>query len=344
MKICLIANDHVSQFPTVSYGGIEICVESLAWGLHQAGEDFFVITPKGTKVEAYPFKIIETEELPSSISNKPSEKFAWSCRKIIQREKPDVIWSQSNWSADVLADLGIPIICTFHDSCEKKFGWIKKHPNVKYRFLSNFSYNNWVTEEWEKEKSFVCYSGVSQKDYRLSDKECRKDYILWVAGLKWGLYAKGLDTCMFLASELPEQEFRVYGAGNQELEEKCRQFSKTHPNFNYLGELKRGQDHDKAFSEAKCFLMPTRIPDTFPRTVLEAMTKGTPVIGSPVGAIPEMVGLDRGGLIMPQNIGKNHFNKMLQNLPTNRETYHWSLQFHIDVEINTLKCTSITIV
>jgi hypothetical protein len=36
-------------------------------------------------------------------------------REILNSERPDMIWSQSGWSADGLKSLGIPIICTIHD-------------------------------------------------------------------------------------------------------------------------------------------------------------------------------------------------------------------------------------
>lgn len=334
MKICLLSNDYVQQFPTFSYGGVEICVESLANQLHESGLDFFVIVPKRSAKKEYPFKIIETEASPSSESGKDSTHFAYSAKKIIKQENPDVIWSQSNWSADCLHDLKIPIICTFHDSRAKEFGWIKRYPNVRYRFLSNFSYNNWVTEDWEKKISFVLHSGIQQEDYNFNPKEKTKGYWLWVSGLRWGKQAKGLDVAMAMAEKMPLKEFRIYGAGNEALEKECIEFSKKYPNFNYLGELKRGEDHDKAFSEAEAFLMPTRIPDTFPRVVLEAISKGTPVIGSNFGSIPEMVG-DCGGIIMNNDLDLMEISNKIFNLDR-KNVYESSFRYSAERELKGL--------
>ena len=45
------------------------------------------------------------------------------------------------------------------------------------------------------------------------------------------------------------------------------------------------------FSAADCFVLPTRALECFGLIVLEAYASGTPVIGTPVGAIPELVAL-----------------------------------------------------
>jgi len=330
MKICLLGNGSIQQFPLQGYGGIEVCVESLAQGLHDAGAEFFALVPKRDTDKEYPFRIRETEMSPLRGTNKEPSVFAYSAKKIIEEEKPDIIWSQSHWSANCLHDLGIPIICTFHDSCVKQWGWIKRYPNVRYRFLSRFSYRNWVTEEWEKEKSFILHSGVKPEDYKFSNEH--DDYILWVAGLQWGLKAKGLDVAMLFSRKFPDQEFRIYGVGAPKLEEQCKDFSEKVPNFNYLGELKRGEAHHKAFSRAKAFLMPTRIPDTFPRVVLESMSKGTPVMGLNMGSVPEMIG-ETGGVVfsdLPDSI-----DDLLKD--TSREkVFERSLKYSIDNEIEGL--------
>ena len=333
MKICLLANDYVQQFPLKGYGGVEICVESLAWALWSYNHEFFVITPQTEgEQQKYPFPVYETKAKPTSISKDSSYNYAWSAREIIKVQKPDVIWSQSHWSADALNDLGIPIICTFHDSCEKKFGWIKNYPNVRYRFLSEFSYNNWVTETWERKISFVTHSGLIADDYELNEKP--NDYLLWVGGLVWGGQAKGLDYVMKLAELMPEQEFRVYGAGNPQLEGLLQSYSQQYRNFHYMGELERGEEHHKAFANAKAFLMPTRIPDTFPRVVLEAMSKGTPVIGSNCGSVPETIG-DTGMIIDPDN-------PQPLNLPEfdRRAVFERARLYHILMEVDSLVAES----
>ena len=57
MKIALIANDYVQQFPLENYGGIETCVENLAQGLFDNKIDFFVVCPKRKNKKEYPFEV-----------------------------------------------------------------------------------------------------------------------------------------------------------------------------------------------------------------------------------------------------------------------------------------------
>lgn len=329
MKIALIANEYEQQFPLLGYGGIETCVENLAEGLSKSGKDFFVVCPKRENPPDYNFEIIDTKELPAKITKRNPLYFATEVKKILQDLKPDVIWSQSNWSADVLHELGIPIICTFHDSCEKQFGWIRNYPNVKYRFISQFQRSLWVNEKWESEKSFVCYTGLSDDNFSL---ELNHDnYYLWCAGLNWGLKAKGLDITIKLAEANKDKEFRIYGAGNEEIEKYLINLSKTSPNILYYGALKRGQEHSRAFSKAKFFLMPTQIPEAFGRTTIEAMSKGVPVISSANGATPELIG--------NHGFYSNNFNELNEALNKNFDrasVFEHSRRFSVENEIETL--------
>ena len=123
MRIALIGSRDVQQFPTIAYGGIEACVENLAWGLHNSNNEFVCVVPKRKILQNYPFEIIESDVPPISGPESNVWPFAQSLPSIVKRLNPDVIWSQSFWSAETLKDLDIPIICTFHDfipSLEKK--------------------------------------------------------------------------------------------------------------------------------------------------------------------------------------------------------------------------------
>jgi glycosyltransferase involved in cell wall biosynthesis len=329
MKIALVSNDYEQVFPLQGYGGIESCVENMAFGLLKRNINFFVICPKRSITREYPFKIIETEELPTKISGKSASFFAFQAKQIIQKENPDLILSQSNWSADAFHDLNIPTICTFHDSCQKQFGWIKKYKYVKYRFLSNFQFNNWVKEDWEKQKSFVCASGLQDEEYLFNDTH--NNYYLWCAGLRWGLQAKGLDIVIKLAEANQDKQFHIYGTGDKDIETYLVNKSKLYSNIFYGHNLERGSHHKEAFAKARAFLMPTKIPDTFPRTILESLSKGTPVIASTNGACQDMI--SNAGYCTDDF---EKFNKAL-NIDFDRKyVYNHSRIYSIDNEINTL--------
>lgn len=330
MKIALIGNDYVQQFPLENYGGIETSVENLAQGLFDNKIDFFVVCPKRKNKKEYPFEIYETEEEPTSITNKNSSYYAYSVAKVLKNLKFDIIWSQSNWSIDPLLFLKKPIICTFQDSCEKQHGWMKNLDKVKYRFISNFQYNNWVKEDWEKEKSFMCYTGLTNSEFKFN--ESKKDYFLWCAGLNWGLSAKGLDIFIKLSEIYKDKNFIAYGIGNKELEQYLLNKTKSNSNFMYKGKLNRGQEHNEAFSNAKAFFMPTRLPEALGRTIIESFSKGTPVYGSSNGSLNELI---------ENKINGFKFSLETLDLDLNfqfnyKNVFEYSKKFNILEEINKL--------
>jgi hypothetical protein len=124
--IALVANaGGPSQFPCVGYGGVEIAVESLAWAMHNAGLRFFVVVPPRTQKTAYPFRVLEAGPVDCT-GGSGITSFIEGAKQLIRLEQAsqdgvDAIWAQSHWSLQ-LADLGIPLLVTFHDSIEKQPG------------------------------------------------------------------------------------------------------------------------------------------------------------------------------------------------------------------------------
>jgi len=345
MRIALIGSRDCQQFPTISYGGIEACVENLAWGLHRAHKDFVCIIPRRKVAREYPFEIVESEIPPLPGPEENVWPFAKSLPEIIKRVKPDIIWSQSFWSAETLKPLGIPIICTFHDFVpdhRRKFDWFSFRENTWYRFVSLFQLRQWVdpTSDWQHERSFFLHTGIREEEYSFCSPKDREGYYLWVAGLNWGWQNKGLDIFVELARRQPERSFIAYGTGKPDLEKKLLQLNKIIKNFEYRGELKRGVAHREAFSKARLFLMPTKIPEPFGRTVLESISKGTPVIGSCNGALPELITNGVNGFIA-NSIGE--FESHL-NYEFDYETcFQSAKRFHIDVEVEALVSRSMQI-
>lgn len=290
MKIVLIGNEYYQQFPLLSYGGIEASVENTAWGLYRyGGVDFSCIVPRRILPAdtSYPFDIIEADFIPACRSGAKATAFISKAVSIAKGLKPDIIWSQSSWSVRPLIDSGIPFIATFQDSCVKNDGWMVNHPCAHYRFISKFQFRNWVREDWEFERSWQVYTGFMDEEYDFGYQ--REGYFLWVAGLNWGVRRKGLDVFVNLARRNPDKLFVAYGTGNFLLGTALKVTGKLLRNFEFRGPLMRGASHAEAFKNAAAFIMPTQIPEALGRTVVESLSKGTPVIGSANGALPEIV-------------------------------------------------------
>lgn len=346
LKVLVVGNCCLQHFPLLDYGGIESSVEHLCTGIHNHFKEeieFCVVVPKilenRERTSTYGFKIIETNYIGCNISNIHPTHFAQEVKQIIQTssQKPDVIWCNGDWAAKVLYDLNIPIICTISDSGPWVEGKYIYQPNVYYRFISKFLYNLVLQEENTnelvynvKKNSFWCYTGLDDEEFILDEN--KENYLLWVAGLGWGLEGKGLDIFIELARKLPEENFVAYGTGNLDLENYLYNISKEIPNFEFRGKLNRGDDHINAFRKAKLFFMMTRTQEALGRTNLEAISKGTPVIGSTHGAVPELINHNNVG-ISSNNI--EEIIDIIQNKTFNyKECFNFAKRnYHVKNEI-----------
>jgi glycosyltransferase involved in cell wall biosynthesis len=303
LEVCIIGSCNYQQFPNIEYGGIEASIENLCKGLYSHFQDtitFTVIVPKIIKnreaTNTYGFNIVETEYVPMNVSNIYPTHFAEAAKNLILNSniKPDVIWSVGHWSALILKDLNIPVITTIQDSGPWEDHKFINDSNITYRFISKFIYDLTFKDAARNEivnnvKKRSTWFHVGFDDSEFIYQETKQNYILWVAGLGWGYEGKGLDKFIELAKRLPDEQFVAYGSGDDSLAQELINISKTIPNFQFKGTLNRGKEHIDAFRHAKLFLMLTSTSEAFGRTNIEALSKGTPVIGSTNGAVPELI-------------------------------------------------------
>lgn len=107
----------------------------------------------------------------------------------------------------------------------------------------------------------------------------KKDYVLY-----FGRYSeeKGIGTLLQVCKKLPEIDFVFAGDGplKEEIEEL--------PNAKNLGFL-QGEELYKIIGEARFVVVPSIWYENCPFTVIESQCLGTPVIGSRLGGIPELI-------------------------------------------------------
>ena len=335
MRIALIGNDMYPQFPLRGYGGIESSVETLAWGLHRAGRDFFCVVPSSgadaaTGPPSCPFEVRRTRARATVLSRTSPEAFATEARRILGDEKPDAIWAQSLWSVEPFAPLDIPTIVTIQDSGPGEPERLGQHPSVAYRFISGYQYRNWVRDDALRCRSFMAYTSLGEEEYDFHPSG--GDSYLWVGGLGWGFEGKGLDTFLDLARRNPGKRFVAYASGRRGQVLRARWASFRMRNFHFKGELLRGRAHREAFRNARALIMPTRLMEALGRTVLESLSKGTPVLGSGNGALPELINGHNG-------IATNDFERLNAALDRDfdrRTCYASSERFHVRHEVDRL--------
>ena len=110
---------------------------------------------------------------------------------------------------------------------------------------------------------------------------------------------KGVANLLEVAAELP-MHLKVAGTGP--LEEQLRQRHAQHKNIEFLGQIDREQV-SSLLAHARFSVMPSEWPENNPLSVIESLCLGTPVVGTHMGGIPELIDYSNGIVARPMALG-----------------------------------------
>lgn len=158
------------------------------------------------------------------------------------------------------------------------------------------------TQERFKMKTTAIHNFVDP-DSAVYDKE---DYILQFGHLSKD---KGTLTVLEAAKRMPEKRFVFAGFG--EAEEAIAQV----PNAEYVG-FKTGDELKALIGKAACSVCSSEIFENCPFSVIESQIYGTPVIGSELGGIPELISENETGMIFEAGNADELVNKLCFLLET----------------------------
>lgn len=127
-------------------------------------------------------------------------------------------------------------------------------------------------------KTFV-YNSVRLDEYRYEPR--KGDYDLFMARLHG---VKGWRTAAAIARRC-RIRLLLAGGWRPSLSRYVR----------FVGEVSGDKKRD-LLARARCLWMPVEWDDPCPVNVLEALASGTPVLGTPRGSLPELIGPDGGGI------------------------------------------------
>jgi glycosyltransferase involved in cell wall biosynthesis len=96
---------------------------------------------------------------------------------------------------------------------------------------------------------------------------------------------KGIETLLKAAAELPQYELKVIGTGPLESDLKSKY---THDHIKFLG-FKNWEDLKHILESSRCMIIPSECYENNPLSVIESLCLGTPVIGTNIGGIPELI-------------------------------------------------------
>lgn len=174
-----------------------------------------------------------------------------------------------------------PIFLTIHGS-SLDFSQAKKlfreNESINYIFVSNFFANH-----WPKPKNYqIIYNGIDLDKFKYSDRA--EDYFLYFSCVSSG---KGIETAIKFA-RISNGKLLIAGPiwSKKHFQKNVEPY--LNDKIKYLGIL-GPEEKNKYLSGAKALIFPTRLPESFGLVAVEALACGTPVIGSRIGAVPEII-------------------------------------------------------
>ncbi|MBC8369363.1 MAG: glycosyltransferase family 4 protein [Planctomycetes bacterium] len=117
--------------------------------------------------------------------------------------------------------------------------------------------------------------------------------------------SKGVDLLIealaICGSELPDFKLEIAGSGDQQQSlENLVAAKQLQSKVAFLGQLD-GKQMDMAYRRANLQVLPSRVPENSPLTVLEAGARGRASIASHAGGVPELIDRSRGWTFASEN-------------------------------------------
>ena len=134
---------------------------------------------------------------------------------------------------------------------------------------------------------------VKLKQYQaIGGNATRGDYYCFVGRLS---HEKGISDLLEVASRLPYR-LKVAGSGTQEPELRLKYADSD--NIEFLGMLD-AEDVAHLLAESRLCVVPSQWYENNPLSVVESLCAGTPVAGSNMGGIPELIDSENGIVFQP---------------------------------------------
>jgi glycosyltransferase involved in cell wall biosynthesis len=294
-------------------GGMENYVFNIAKGLMQTNEfDVVVVTsnPNGKKQVIEEYSGVKIYRLPIMlrIANTPiNPLWFFSLKRIIRAEKPDIINSHQPvpFIGDLAAFLAgnIPFILTYHA------GTMRKHkllfdiiillyemlilPCIAKRAVRIICSSNFVKDTMFNKhilKCTVIHPGVDITLFKPSPSiKKEKNLILFICRYKNMYEMKGLKFILEAMNLLPEVKLNIVGEKGDFVDERVS-----------FSDIKQGRDLVEEMQKASLVVLPSIASmESFGMVLLEAMACQTPVVGTRMGGIPEVIEQGIDGFIVP---------------------------------------------
>ncbi len=181
----------------------------------------------------------------------------------------------------------------------------------KFIFVSKFALQKHIqADPAYKKKSTLLYNFTPNKEHDINKK---KNYFLYFGRIS---EEKGIQTLINAAKELPSIHFKIAGTGPL----LCHFQAQNIPNISFVG-FKQGNELENLIQQAKFVIVPSEWFENNPLSIIESMMSGTPVIGSNIGGIPELITNNVTGFLFETKNKNALINSINQAVLLDRNEY-----------------------
>ncbi|MDQ2888122.1 MAG: glycosyltransferase family 4 protein, partial [Chloroflexota bacterium] len=315
MKVNKIKLLFVTPYFPPHLGGVETYAFNIAQGLTQTCDYEVVVVTSNQKgkrqiIENYCGMKVYRLPIMLRIENTPlNPLWYFALKRIIRAEKPNIINSHQPvpFIGDLTAFLAgnIPFVLTYHSgTMVKKMLWLDIIIFLYEKFIlphtvrkatkiicaSSFVKNT-ILKKYAF-KSIVIHPGVDTALFK-SDPviEREKNLVLFICRYKNMYRMKGLYCLLDAIKALPGARLCIIGEKCDFLEERVVSVG-----------MKHGKDLVEEMQRASVVVLPSLADvESFGMVLIEAMACQTPVIGTNIGGIPEIIRDGIDGFLVPSN-------------------------------------------
>lgn len=160
--------------------------------------------------------------------------------------------------------------------------------------------------------SMVLYNCTQKQDNKVKG---RGDYFLYFGRLS---HEKGVEKVIEVFKNMPNIKLKV--VGNGPIEPDLRQHASGCLNIEFLG-FKKGEELHDLVRNAQFVIVPSQWYENNPMTIVEAYSFGTPIIGSDLGGIPEIIRDDITGFVFKHDSMDSLKHKIIAASEMSNQSY-----------------------
>ncbi|MEA5474676.1 glycosyltransferase [Synechococcus sp. CCY9201] len=295
MKITLIGEPWL--MPPKYYGGADRMLHLLARGLEKRGHTVHLMAGKGSC--EYGGRFISYKNQSKSLASRAYRRIDFGLKTLWLARDADIIhsfkfWPSYHWSVN---NIGKPVVYTQQNTVSPTdlLSVIKSNPKHGYmQAISQSQIRNLNVQG--SATPFVIHNAVDTEVIRPIVRPSR-DYLAYLGRLN---YDKGIDIAVRLSLQtgIP---LKIAGVVRPAEPDAALLFEKAVKPFlgnqiEFIGAIDDSQK-SRFLGNALALLMPNRWNEPFGIVIAEALSAGTPVIGTNLGSIPELVEDGKTGLI-----------------------------------------------